>query len=381
MYAILYRYYKKLPLGLRLRIRGLALKTRSGTSPRKEVKLDDPEAVVVLAERVDADDRGIIDRIVAAYRRSTAQDYYGQDSMWRAFREERHQELHELLVHGPREKLVEALRSPRDYNLLYGFETLYKEYSEGAARNPLHARQTGARLKDQLVRLSEAIGMFRVENPEGRGPGPENPRLTVSELIAALDRALGFPLDVPSVYAGLEGLPRPGGVLTNRMIEAAYCASRVKRLASGAVLEIGGGVGFLAYYIHRLKLDITIVDLPMTNVAQGYFLMRTLGEEAVVLEGEPPRPGAINVLTPAHLDSAPRYDLVVNVDSLTEVGRGGAEDYLRWIMKSSRRFLSVNHEANTFTVNELLKEFPEATVERFPYRMRNGYVEEIITCQ
>jgi hypothetical protein len=380
MYAMLYKYYKKLPLSLRLRIRSLVLETRGGAAPRKEVKEDDPEAVVTLAGRVDADDGRIIDRVVAAYRRSTAQDYYGRDSMWRAFREERHQALHELLVNGPRERLVDALRSPRDYNLLYGFETLYKEYSEGAARNPLHARQTGARLKDQLVRLSEAIGMFRVTNPEGRGPGAENPRLTVTELVAALERALGFTLDAPSVYAGLEGLPRPGGVLTNRMIEAAYCASRAKRLASETVLEIGGGVGFFAYYAHRLKLNVTIVDLPMTNVAQGYFLMRALGEEAVVLEGEPPRRGAVNVLTPAHLDSAPRYDLVVNVDSLTEVGRGVAEGYLRWIMKNSRRFWSVNHEANTFTVNELLNEFPEAAVERFPYWMRNGYVEEIITC-
>lgn len=388
MYDVLYKCYRKLPLSLRLRIRSFApgirdlvLKARRGTPhTHEEVEPDDPEAVTVLAESADADDGRIVDRVVAAYRRSASADYYGSDSMWRTFREERHQELHELLTRGPRQKLVGALRSPRDYNLLYGFENLYKEYSEGAARNPLHARQTGAHLKNHLVRLSEAIGMFRVKNPEGRGPGAENPRLPVSELIAALERALGFPLDVPSVYAGLEGLPRPGGVLTNRMIDAAHCASRVRRLASGAVLEIGGGVGFLAYYAHRLKLDITIVDLPMTNVAQGYFLMRALGEEAVVLEGEPTRRGAVNVLTPSHLDSAPRYDLVVNVDSLTEVGRDVAESYLRWIMKNSRRFWSVNHEVNTFTVGELLKEFPEATVERFPYWMRDGYVEEIINC-
>jgi hypothetical protein len=40
----------------------------------------------------------------------------------------------------------------------------------------------------------------------------------------------------------------------------------------------------------------------------------------------------------------------------------------------------VNHEANRVTVGGLLKEFPEAAVERFPYWMRDGYVEEIITC-
>jgi len=379
MNDVLYRYYKKLPLSLRLRLRNLAPSVRRAASPREKVKSHDPEAVTVFAEGVGADDGRIVDRVAAAYRRSAAGDYYGRDSMWRVFREERHQALHELLVHGPREKLAEALRSPRDYNLLYGFETLYKEYHEAAARNPLHARQTGERLKGQLVRLCEAVGIFRVENPEG--PGARNPSLTVSELIAALERELGFPLDMPAVYAGLEGLPRPGGVLSTRMIELAYCASRAKRLASGAVLEIGGGVGFFAYYVHRLKLDVTIVDLPMTNVAQGYFLMRALGEDAVVLEGEAPRPGAIKVLTPAHMDSSRRYDLVVNVDSLTEVGRDVAEGYLRWIMKNSRLFWSVNHEANMFTVNELLKEFPGAAVERFPYWMRSGYVEEVITCR
>jgi hypothetical protein len=333
----------------------------------------------MFAESRDADDGRIVDRVVAAYGRSAALDYYGRDSMWRAFREERHRELHELLTRGPREKLVGALRSPSDYDLLYGFENLYKEYFGEVARDPLHAQHMGAHLKDQLVRLSEALGMFRVNNPEI--PGHESSRrLPVPELIAAAGRALGFSLDVPAVYEGLEGLPMPSGVLTYRMIHAAYCAARIKRLTSGTVLEIGGGVGFLAYYVHRLNLNITIIDLPMTNVAQGYFLLRALGEDAVVLEGEPPRPGAINVLTPAHLDSGPRYDLVVNVDSLTEVGRDVAEGYVRWIMKNSRRFWSVNHEANTFTVNELLKEFPEAAVERFPYWMRSGYVEEIITC-
>lgn len=383
MYNTLYKLYRKLPLSLRLRIRKLVPRTQRDIPPDKEVgykevELDEPEAVAVLAESVDADDDRIIDRIVAAYRKSAMREFYGRDSMWRMFREERHRELHELLVHGPREKLAEALRSPADYNLLYGFENLFKEYFEEIARDPLHARHMGAHLKDQLVRLSEAIGMFRVDNPGT--PSPGNPRLCVPELIAEVERNLGFPLDMPAVYAGLDGLPMPSGVLTYRMIHAAYGAYRVKRLTSGTVLEIGGGVGFLAYYLHRLNLDVTIVDLPMTNVAQGYFLMRALGEEAVVFEGEPARRGVINVLTPAHLESGPRYDLVVNVDSLTEVGREVAEGYLRWIMKSSRRFWSVNHEANIFTVGELLKEFPEATVERFPYWMRNGYVEEIITC-
>ena len=378
MYSTLYWFYRKTPLSLRLKIRTVVLRIQSDMAANQKVEFE-PEAAAVLAERVDADDSGIIDRIVAAYRRSAARDYYGQDSMWRMFREERHRELHELLIHGPREKLADALRSPLRYNLLYGFENLFEEYFEKRAKDPLHTWHWGGYLKDQLVLLAEALGMLRVKNPENPD-GVESPIPPVSELITALERKLGFSLDVPSVYAGLEGLRYGGGVLTYRMIQAAYCASRVKKMTSGTVLEIGGGVGFLAYYLYRLGLGITIVDLPMTNVAQGYFLMRALGEEAVVLEGEPPRPGAINVLTPAHLDSAPRYDLVVNVDSLTEVGTDVAKDYLRWIVKNSRRFWSVNHEANTFTVNKMLQEFPDVTVERFQFWMRNGYVEEIVSC-
>jgi hypothetical protein len=335
------------------------------------------EVDAVSADRVDADDSRIIDRIVTAYRKSSGTDYYGPDSIWRIFREERHRDLHELLLHGPREKLAEALRSPRDNNLLYGFEMLFKERIEEIEADPRQTRIIGARLKDQLVCLAEALGALRVENPES-GPWLESLNRPVPELVAAVEGKLGFSLDLPAFYAGLLGLPMRNGVLTYRMIHAAYCASRVKALTSGTVLEIGGGIGHLACYAHRLGLHITIVDLPMTNVAQGYFLMRTLGEEAVVLEGEPVRAGSINVLTPAHLDRAPRYDLVVNVDSLTEVGSEVAKGYLRWIAKNSGRFWSVNHEVNAFTVNELLREFSDVTVERFPYWMRNGYVEESV---
>jgi hypothetical protein len=162
------------------------------------------------------------------------------------------------------------------------------------------------------------------------------------------------------------------------MIQAAYCARRVAALAKGPVLEIGGGLGYLAGYAHRLGLDFTIIDLPMTNVAQGYYLMRALGEESVVLEGEAARPGAIKVLSPAHLDSTHAYGLVVNVDSLTEVGSDVASSYLSWIVKNAACFWSVNHEANGFTVNARLREFPGWTIERFPYWMRTGYVEEIL---
>ena len=60
----------------------------------------------------------------------------------------------------------------------------------------------------------------------------------------------------------------------------------------------------------------------------AYFLGRTLGEKAIRLFGEEEGPG-IRILPPAaFLAAADRYDLVVNVDSLTEMARDRAVSYV-----------------------------------------------------
>ncbi len=53
------------------------------------------------------------------------------------------------------------------------------------------------------------------------------------------------------------------------------------------VLEIGAGLGRTAYYAWRAGIrHYTIVDVPLTAVAQADFLGRTLGPEALTLAGE-----------------------------------------------------------------------------------------------
>jgi len=97
------------------------------------------------------------------------------------------------------------------------------------------------------------------------------------------------------------------------------------------VLEIGPGLGYTVVYADRLGIkDYTVVDLPMTNVAQAYFIGRSVGEERIVLEGEPgqDRDDVIKIRTPTVLREQQRqFDLII---------------------------------------------------ERFPFWLRNGYAEEII---
>lgn len=94
------------------------------------------------------------------------------------------------------------------------------------------------------------------------------------------------------------------------------------------------------------------------------------------LFGEPAAPEQIKVLPPrSFLQGTERYDLIINVDSLTEIGREPAEEYWRQIKKYGDKFLSVNHEANDFTVAQLIAEHKSS---RSPYWMRRGYVEELV---
>ena len=89
----------------------------------------------------------------------------------------------------------------------------------------------------------------------------------------------------------------------------------------------------------------------------------------------------IKILTPQEFfgQTTAYYDLIVNVDSLTEMDPKSAREYWNRIESVSGMFLSINHEINPFTVKELISERKkDAQIERYPYWMRKGYVEEIV---
>ena len=158
----------------------------------------------------------------------------------------------------------------------------------------------------------------------------------------------------PNPYPNEVGLKTSRGVASYRAVQALYQAYRVAELVrdrpNARVIEIGGGLGRTAFYAHQFGLrDYTLIDLPMTNVAQAYFLGRVLGADAICLCGEN-RPG-IRIQPPAvFLDAADRYDLVVNVDALPEMAADTATAYCQAIKARADIFLSINHEYNALTV-------------------------------
>jgi hypothetical protein len=328
-------------------------------------------------ERVD--DTEIIDRVVRSYL-ARAETPSGQ---WAEIYSERHGDIHDALVGGHRSRIEEILRDPNSSDLMYGFDNMAKSLLRGGKR--IEEAHAPALTLDALISVAEAVGARPVANPERYRRRVE--RTGVAEIIEQIEHATGIDLQFPNFFPQEYGLESPKGIISYRAAQAIWQAWRISQLvrglASPKVLEIGGGLGRTAYYARLFGIhDYTIVDIPISSLAQGYFLGCALGPEAVCLHGEPvpdSSRGRIRLMTPAYfLPGSQRYDLVVNVDSLTEIGKVAADEYLTAIGEHADRFLSVNHEENEITVSGLMKAgHGSLPASRSPCWTRRGYVDEV----
>ncbi|MBI5627068.1 MAG: putative sugar O-methyltransferase, partial [Nitrosomonadales bacterium] len=230
-----------------------------------------------------------------------------------------------------------------------------------------------------------SVGAVPLDNPETWAASAGKP-YDAEDILAKLSKSC-WPFSVPNPFPAEFGLSTSRGIVSYRVPQALYQAWRIKQLVKGIehprILEIGAGLGRTAYYAHELGIkDYTIVDIPMTATAQAYFLGRTLGEAQILLDGESSAGASqmIKICTPqTFMDGEEKYDLIVNIDSLTEMDISTAKDYWQKIKASTKLFLSINHEANPFLVQDLIAEdMPNLDVNRELYWMRRGYVEEVI---
>ncbi len=311
--------------------------------------------------------------------------------------------IHDAMISGSVEAIEAVLINPAETSLFWGFDGPTKPPAdawadaETAPRDP-HAfvlrnanatadwhRLYGIWLMDSLVSAGEAMGILRADYPE---ISLEMPRqypggLSVDEIIDRMDQMLGLGLQFPNPFPGELGLPSRRGIVSFRAIQALYQAWRIWTLAEGnpdfSVLEIGAGLGRTAYFARTLGLrDYTIIDIPMTNLAQADFLCRTLDPTEVSLFTEPR--AQTNILPPFMLSRLDRsFDLIVNVDSFTEMSSESMMDYYDFARRHRTPILSINHEYNANTFREVYTRDSIAKATRYPYWPRRGYVEEVVT--
>jgi hypothetical protein len=212
-------------------------------------------------------------------------------------------------------------------------------------------------------------------------------------MLAELDVALHQHVEFPTPFRGEAGLPTSRGLSSWGALEALYQTWRMLALlrtlsgtsggtSNGAsVFEIGPGMGRAALFAVRAGIaDYTTVDLPLGVVRQACFLGAVLGPDKLWFAGEPAELAAGRIKLLSVSDPLPSlcFDLVVNVDSMTEIPVDAAAAYLRWIEHHARLFYSLNHDRNDFTVTQLVNYMRWRPSERRPWVMQpGGYVEEV----
>jgi hypothetical protein len=305
-----------------------------------------------------ADDLPLIRRVMTAYKQS-CETYQRSDSFWDGALTDLKAEIHRGLIGDDVNAAAELLRDPAQTTFFWGFDAIAKAPAGSIEphENVIRAlNQTGDWkrlyafwLLDALSSAAEAVGARRVPYPETNPDQVgihEASNATADRIIDQIDQALGFSLTFPNPFPGELGLPTRRGIVGFRAIQAVYQAWRIAQIAGGnkdfKVMEIGAGLGRTAYFAGLFGIrNYTIVDIPLTSAAQGYFLGRTLGADAVCLAGE--ATDGIKIRTPEHTRaSTATYDLVVNVDSWTEMSMEAANRLLE--IRKGRRQSGAFHQ-------------------------------------
>jgi hypothetical protein len=341
-----------------------------------------PETLVeVVSTPASLDDRTLVERIIAAYGRSVAAMGDLGGPIWSGIAG-KSRNVHDALLAGDVAAVTDILRHPHRSNLHYGFEMVFEEYAASVRENPAIGRLQARWAHDNLVRVAETIGAIRTYLPEvdfqDRPWDPES-------LIAAIERVVGCELRFPNTIPEEYGVRTSRGAICHRAVQALYQAWRLAQLRAfaggGKTLEIGAGLGRTAWFASLFGFsDYTIVDLPLANVAQSYFLGRALGPDRVVLHGEPDVSGPrVRIENPAWFHAAAdRYDIALNNDSMVEIGLEAVEDYWRQLARRAEIFVSMNHEAQSFRVADLPGRLGIAVKSlRSFHPVRQGYIEEI----
>jgi hypothetical protein len=363
-----------------------------GRVPAGRVERRPPRAV---AER----DIDLCERLIAAFTAAASENEIDgeRSGIWGWILDTHQRRLAEALDRGYARELASLLGSMFQQEFVWGIT------SDHGIRH--HEKALGLRVLslnslDMLVSLAEAVGVVPVENPAQGKTGVAFDG-GIAKLMDKLDRALGFEVDFPDVGAPY-GLTVDGRLITLDTPEQIYAALRLdlarrnhllgRPEGSTRVVEIGGGYGGTCYWFLRVCPDIaryTILDLPIMNVLQGYFLAQAHGASVVSFYGE--EPAQVRILPASALAQVDTpFDMLVNKDGMPEMPPDAVTSYLQWARVScDGLFYSCNQEAKAEfplvggtqgVVHEAIARVGGFDrVRRDRSWLRRGYVEEIYT--
>ena len=230
-------------------------------------------------------------------------------------------------------------------------------------------KNAGFSVYDKLFTLLESVGLIPTFSPEEYVQNSNYNRfyiIPVDKYIEKLSEHLQADISAPKYAGNLFGIETEKyGLYSDRDFMCLGVAIRIAEKYWNrkdiSIIDIGGGAGHLTYYLHKLGFtNLTTLDVPSVNASAMYFLGSNLPDNN------------IKFLSPH--DFTGKYDLVINVDGLTQMDMGKAREYMnRMYADGTKHFYSVNREVDSFTIGQIC---PLSRVSRNPFWYRRGYVEE-----
>jgi len=313
-----------------------------------------------------------LDRVRFGYKLALGSVGASIGRTWRLINQ-RQASVHAALMADDNIGLRQIFADPISSDLFFGMDNLSRSLLANYQNDPITVETLANDARGDMLRLAKCLKI-----DDGMSLRSFEPELVLRKI----DQLLGHAVELPNVFRGELGLPTNRGIASYRAIQALYqtarLASLLDRSGENSVIEIGPGMGRTAYYAYRAGItDYTTIDLPMGIVAQACFLGAVLGPEKIWLSGDDENLaiGRIKLLA-AGSNPARKFNIVLNCDSMTEMPLSAALNYMAWIEKHSELFLSINHDANKFTVEDIgISSFECVSRDRYP--MRPGYWEEI----
>jgi hypothetical protein len=129
-----------------------------------------------------------------------------------------------------------------------------------------------------------------------------------------------------------------------------------------------------------------LLDLPITCLLAGYYLIHAIGEDNVALYGEEKAPEKIKILPywECLQFQNKSFETIINQDSLPEISDNLIMEYLKQIKRiGSSYFFSINHD---FFYPKTVAHFVKSSggfheIYRAKCWVREGYVEEVFRIQ
>ena len=337
------------------------------------------------------------ERLISSYHKSldSATAAQNRSQEWEKTFNSKQRGLHNVLERRDPEELAQYLSKMLQSSIVFGIDT-------GDLYTGRNWRFHSLKLLDDLVSLAEFVGVVRAESGQGTiGHAFDD---GISELVTNLERAIGQDIGAPQV-AGAYGIFCKDRLFTIQSPEYIYVALKVldtiTKLISANdlvqsnslnLVEIGAGYGGTANFIKRFGRDkissYTIIDLPIVNVLQGYYLSKANTPQDLLMYGEEPShyPSSIFRIYPdSYINDLPKADLLINQNSMPEIPLDIAVSYCEWAKRNVNMFYSYNHESLTSDRTMAVTTVPEVISKVSGFRrysreiswVRPGYVEEV----